>query len=147
MKSLQWTKAKTLYFWTFAAQRRICWGQHSAVVRGKMGKHRACWLQRKKIGTCPSFSPNFDLSSNFDSGDSLGFLDISVRRENFGQSESSLVHDSEVLEASQLGSNTLWVQSAIRLLVNIRSSCISVYCRLLFLMFRKVYSLASHFTL
>ena len=51
--------------------------------------------------------PNFDLSSNFDSGDSLGFLDISVRRENFGQSESSLVHDSEVLDASQLASNTL----------------------------------------
>ena len=58
-----------------------------------------------KIGMCPSFK--FDLSSNFDSGDSLGFLDISVRRENFGQSESSLVHDSEVLEASQLASNTL----------------------------------------
>ena len=53
------------------------------------------------------FFPNFDLSSNFDSGDSLGFLDISVRRENFGQSESSLVHDSEVLEASQVASNTL----------------------------------------
>ena len=74
---------------------------------GENGQTQCLPTGTEKIGMCPSFFPNFDLSSNFDSGDSLGFLDISVRRENFGQSESSLVHDSEVLEASQLASNTL----------------------------------------
>ena len=74
---------------------------------GENGQTQSLLTGTAKIGMCPSFFPNFDLSSNFDSGDSLGFLDISVRRENFGQSESSLVHDSEVLEASQVASNTL----------------------------------------
>ena len=32
--AMQWTKGKTLYFWTFAAQRRICWGRHSATWCG-----------------------------------------------------------------------------------------------------------------
>ena len=74
---------------------------------GENGQTQSLLTGTAKIGMCPSFFPIFDLSSNFDSGDSLGFLDISVRRENFGQSESSLVHDSEVLEASQVASNTL----------------------------------------
>ena len=74
---------------------------------GENGQTQSLLTGTEKIGMCPSFFPIFDLSSNFDSGDSLGFLDISVRRENFGQSESSLVHDSEVLEASQVASNTL----------------------------------------
>ena len=74
---------------------------------GENGQTQCLLTGTQKIGMCPSFFRNFDLSSNFDSGDSLGFLDISVRRENFGQSESSLVHDSEVLEASQVASNTL----------------------------------------
>ena len=79
-------------------------------ARGGAGESRqtqSLLTGTEKNGDVSVFFPNFDLSSNFDSGDSLGFLDISVRRENFGQSESSLVHDSEVLEASQLASNTL----------------------------------------
>ena len=75
--AMQWTKWKTLYFRTFAAQRRICWDQRG-VVRRRIGRHRACWLERQKIGMCPYFPPIFDLSSNFDSRDSQGFLDISV---------------------------------------------------------------------
>ena len=74
---------------------------------GENGQTQSLLTGTEKIGMCPSFFPIFDMSPIFDRGDSLGFLDISVRRENFGQSESSLVHDSEVLEASQVASNTL----------------------------------------
>ena len=74
---------------------------------GENGQTQSLLTGTAKIGMCPSFFPIFDMSPIFDRGDSLGFLDISVRRENFGQSESSLVHDSEVLEASQVASNTL----------------------------------------
>ena len=100
-------KSKSVVLLDFCCSTTHLLGSTARPGAGENGQTQCLLTGTQKIGMCPSFFRNFDLSSNFDSGDSLGFLDISVRRENFGQSESSLVHDSEVLEASQVASNTL----------------------------------------